>query len=373
MRTRFYEQRQLPTPDGELQPDSVDQLTESLDQLQSENRRWRLVGDGQHTRPHSDEGYRDGYVAIRTDGLDEILEFDPESGVVRAGAGVRWKQLEAALTDREWSLQRYGLHPSAATVGGLLARHRLTPPMLRGGDILDGCVAVTAYHPDTGDYRYLAAPRKASGPDLRHNFIGAEHTGGALLDATLVAWKPTAAKLVIYEDCSLTDAARITGGLFRASITPCWCHYGYAGRRLQLALAAPGRLLRARIQWLSDRLGEPDEIGDAEDVRARRHWLEARHPHRRNHPDAETTHRYIVPPGALTDDPTDLFGDGVTDVEIPAFTPRRADAFVRYESPEAAEQPAASSDDCWASQPLLTTPAGPSGRCTPLPVGARSR
>lgn len=351
MQTEFYEKRRLPAPQREIRPRSPQQLADEISSLAAGDNPWRLVGDGQHIRDFP----ADDTVAVHTGELDDILELDRESGTVRVQAGISWNELDAAVVEEGFSLQRYGLHPSTATVGGLLARHRVSPPLLRGGDLLDGCIAVGAFHPCSGDYRYLAAPRKATGPDLRHLFVGAGHSGGAIVDATLVVWKSEAARLVVYDDCTPKDAARIVNALFEASITPAWMHYGFDSGRLQFALVAPGQLLRSRVGWLTDRVGEPDTVGDGEDAGTRKRWLQSRHPHRRSHPDAEVTRLFWITPSALGDDPEELFGGGVADVEIPEWTPRRAAAFVRYESPQMADAGADAPPEgtCWATRTLI--------------------
>lgn len=356
MQTEFYNERRLPTPKRELRPDSPRQLIEAVASLDADEESWRLVGGGHHARPASDDGWNeDDYVAIRTANLDRILEFDAKSGLVRVGAGIHWNQLDAELVERDCSLQRYGLHPPTATIGGMLARHRSTPTMLRGGELLDGCVAAGAHHPATGEYRYLAAPRKASGPDLRHMLFGAGHSGAVLLDATLVVWPPVASRLVCYDGCSPSRAADIVSALFEAALTPTWVHYGWSNQALQFELAVPGQLLRARMRWLENELGEPKAVGDGEDARTRKRWLQSRHPNRRNHPAADRTRIFSISTAALPEEPTQLFGEGVDDVEILSWTPRRATAYVRYENEDqiggAVDAPPEGA--CWASREVL--------------------
>lgn len=350
MQTEFFRQRHLTQPVQQLRPASVEELTETISALEADGRTWRLIGDGQHATdlPGGD------YTAVRTDELDAILDVDATSGTVQVEAGIRWSELAAALGEEGFSLQRYGLHPASATVGGLLARHRPAPTLLRGGDLLDGCIAVGAFHPESGDYRYITAPRKASGPDLRHLFVGAGHSDGVIVDATLVVWRPTNARLIRYDDVSPADAAGAVETMFAASITPAWVHYGWKSRTLQFEIAAPGQLLRARVEWLKTRLGAPDDIGDREDARTRKQWLQARHPHRRSHPDADKMRIFWVALSALGDDPTELFGDGVEDVEIPMFTPRRATAFVTYKQPEMVDEraDAVPQEALWATHQL---------------------
>lgn len=350
--TTYYEQRRLPVPADEIRAGDRPSLCEAIDELDAAGTPWRIFGDGQHARTPPDGG---DWTAIRTEELDDIIALDQKSGLVHVEAGVRWRALEGALRAEGFSLQRYGLQPASATVGGMLARRRPGPPQLRGGELLDGCVAIGAHSPVEGEYRYLVAPRKASGPDLRHEFIGTGGRRGAILDATLVVWRPVAQRLLRYRDCTLQRAARIMDALFDAGITPSWLHYGHRGQSLQLALTAPGQLLRSRVQWLADQVGAADETGDAEATRTRRQWLEARHPDRRGHPDAEHTRVFWLTEAALQRDPAALFGADFDDLEIVHWTPRRIEAFVRYEPPLAdADTATPAGRACWAHWPLVS-------------------
>ena len=364
---QYYRKRGLPIPTAEYRPDSAEQFCDALDDLHQRKTPWSILGDGQHSRAFSEDSEaKKEHTVIRTENLDGIDELDEESGLIRVQAGMRWKELHSALQQEGFSLQRYGLHPASATIGGMLARVRPGPPVLRGGALLDGCISIGAHTPTDGDYRYLVAPRKASGPDLRYEFIGAGGARGAILDATLVIWRPVAQRLLRYHDCSLCDAATKMRELFRAGITPSCVHYSYSGRSLQLILTAPGQLLRSRMHWIAEHLGAPDETGDTEAASTRRAWLEARHPDRRSHPDARRTRVIWLTPSALQDDPEPLFGDGVSDVEIVTWTPRRVEAFVRY-GEHLAETALTNPPNktCWADWPLVPLQRPPEHRSRP--------
>lgn len=348
----YYRKRHLPLPEREVRPANVDEMREQLAELHDKGETWQILGDGQHTRKYTDRAR----TVIRTDELDAILDINEESGLVRVEAGVRWKELRHTLRERGFSLQRYGLHPASATVGGMLARHRPGPQALRGGELLDGCVAVGGHVPEMGDYRYLTAPRKASGPDLRHFFIGDEGRQGAILDATFVIWRPVAERIMRWEDCSLSRAGQMMKEIFDAGILPSSVHYSLKRQSLQLTICAPGQLLRSRMRWLKEEIGEPDEVDGEEAARRRRDWLEARHPDRRTHPHAQRTRVFWLAPSALKHDVDVLFGEGVADVEIISWSPQRLEAFARYGEAKASESIKATlKGACWADWPLINS------------------
>ncbi len=348
--TAYYHTRRLPRPAGELMPHTAQELCDAVDELHSAGQLWRVLGDGQHAR-RGESSLDEKWTAIRTDELDSVVELDRKSGLVCVEAGMRWKALQAELLARGFSTQRYGLHPSTATVGGMLARRRPGPPMLRGGELLDGCVSIGAHSPTDGEYRYLVAPRKASGPDLRHRFMGAGDADGVIVDATFVVWRPVAERLLLFRNRSLAEAAQIMGELFLAEISPSCVHYSHNSGSLQIILSAPGQLLRSRIRWITEHIGAPDDTGDADKASTRRAWLEDRHPDRRSHPEAARTHVYWMAPSALDADPVELFGNGFDDLEIACWTPRRVEIFARFD--ESATPAAPPPGACWAHWPQL--------------------
>ncbi len=346
----FYKDRHLLAPSQELRPESAREFRDVLGKLHSDEESFEILGDGQHARRLSDESR----TVLRTDALDRVMEINEKSGLIRVEAGITWKALRQKLKEEGLSLQRYGLHPATATIGGMLARHQPGPAALHEGDLIGGCVAVGAHAPEAGDYRYLVAPRKASGPDLRYRFIGNQGLQGVILDATLVVWRPVSQRLLRWNETSLARAAEIMNCVFDGGIKHSGVHYSHKRQCLQLFLTAPGQLLRSRVRWIGDVVGKPDEIGDEEVVETRRAWLEARHPDRRSHPDAHRTRVFWLASSALAREPEKLVGKDVSEIEIVAWNAQRVEAFVRYgeEETQSARQPPPA-DSCWAAWPLI--------------------
>lgn len=354
-RRAFYQARHLPLPQEELVPANEEELKEALRTLHEEKSPWQLVGGGHHARFGSRFADQD-YKALRTDKLAQLLHLDKKSGLVQVQSGMTWRALQEAVQERGFSLARYGLHPASATIGGLLARYRPGPPALRGGDLVDGCIAISAFSPQNGDYRYLDAPRKSSGPDMRYHFIGAQGKQGAILTATLVVWRPVAAHLLYWDDCSLTRAAKIMDEIFQGGITVSCIHFSMQRRRLQLILSAPGQLLRGQVRWLTTTVGRPTHVGDAEEAQKRRRWLEARHPDRRNHLAAPRTRVVWLDTSRLHEITPDTFGDALEDLEILSWTAQRAEAFLRFAPGAGRPTPGPAPDTTfWATWPMIVT------------------
>ncbi len=322
----FYEKRAIPQPQSEWWPEDAGELREAL--LDVERPRV-ILGDGQHVRTPAIAS--SGFDVIRTESCKRVISVDRESKLVRVEAGVRWGDLQTELGDRGLSLDRYRLYPASATLGGLLSRFNSVHRELWDGDVRTGCVALSGATA-TADYRYLAAPRKASGPDLRWIFISGEGAYGAILDATMVAWAPSEARLMVWKPERFGQAAAIVNDAWDLGIRPSWItwtSHKASSDELLIALHGPSRLVDLATKTLMSRHDVACEIGGTADVAHKRAELEASHPDRR----ALVTSMRTVNAAFSTRDlgaAIDSLPPSVENVTIWNWTRHHAHAYVRY-------------------------------------------
>jgi len=316
----LYAERHLPEPTREHWPEDARSVRRLLEP-DAGDRPAVLVGGGEHLRAGA-IGARP-FDAIRTGRFSGIVALDRNSNVVRVRAGTGWGELRRALRGRGRTLARYGLHPEGATVGGLLARRQPLEKQLFTGDLREGCVALTTATPGSGDYEYIPAPRKASGPDHRYLHIGGEGFGGVILEASLVVWPVGAARLLEHRAEDVGAAVSVYRRLVGLDLRFSWCHWSRETRRLEAALHGPEEVVAGFERRVRGELEGEFELRGAGAVRERRRSLEDGHPEGRSAAGAHRRLRAWWNLDELGDRLAGL-GDRVEEVAVDRWSRRRA-------------------------------------------------
>ena len=126
-----------------------------------------------------------GAVRIDMTGMDRILELDEQSHLVRVQMGVSVAVLQSRLAERElmlgWSIHGETPHTLGAVFSGAVpvrwgARHESPAAGVR---------ALKAILPGGGVITSTPAPRRATGPDLKHLLLGTRGRLGILSEVSL--------------------------------------------------------------------------------------------------------------------------------------------------------------------------------------------
>ena len=126
-----------------------------------------------------------GAVVADMRAMDQILDFDEKSRLVRVQPGMLGPDLDKAL--RAWGYM-LGHEPQSvriSTVGGWIATRAAGQLSARYGGIEDVLVALEAVLPTGRVVRSKMTPRRAVGPDVAALLIGAEGSLGIVTEATL--------------------------------------------------------------------------------------------------------------------------------------------------------------------------------------------
>jgi len=128
----------------------------------------------------------DETVVIDASGMNKILKIDIENMMATGQCGVPLKTLEDILNRDGYTTGHYPQSQPVAHLGGLVATRSIGQFSTLYGGIEDLVCGLEAVLPTGEVVRIRNVPRRASGPDLRHLFIGNE---GGLAFITEVTMK----------------------------------------------------------------------------------------------------------------------------------------------------------------------------------------
>ncbi len=126
-----------------------------------------------------------GAVVVELRAMDQILDFDEKSRLVRVQPGMLGPDLDKAL--RAWGYM-LGHEPQSvriSTVGGWVATRAAGQLSARYGGIEDVLIAIEAVLPTGAVVRSKLTPRRAAGPDVAALLVGSEGALGIVTEATL--------------------------------------------------------------------------------------------------------------------------------------------------------------------------------------------
>ena len=126
-----------------------------------------------------------GAVVVELRAMDQILDFDEKSRLVRVQPGMLGPDLDKAL--RAWGYM-LGHEPQSvriSTVGGWVATRAAGQLSARYGGIEDILIAIEAVLPNGAVVRSKLTPRRAAGPDVASLLVGSEGALGIVTEVTL--------------------------------------------------------------------------------------------------------------------------------------------------------------------------------------------
>lgn len=207
-------------PDAELAPKTVDELASALRHASAEGA--AVVPWGAGTHQHIGAPPQRYSLALRTTGLDQVVEYTPADLVVTVQAGVRLGDLQRRLAEHG---QRLPWDPPAspeATIGGLLAVNASGPLRLGHGPPRDWVLGMQVV---LGDGRPVRSGGKVvknvAGYDAHKLHIGALGTLGVITEVTFKLAPLSPAHLTIVANPeSMEEALRQVELLRQAPLEP---------------------------------------------------------------------------------------------------------------------------------------------------------
>ncbi len=144
-----------------------------------------------------------GSIVLDTRGLDQILSFSPEDGLVRVGAGILGGELESWLNERGYTLGHYPQSLHISTAGGWVSTRSTGTFSAKYGGIEHLVAGLEVVTPAGRTLDFRPVPRSAGGPQLMGVFVGAEGAYGVITRVDLRVFALPQARL--YRSYSFED------------------------------------------------------------------------------------------------------------------------------------------------------------------------
>jgi alkyldihydroxyacetonephosphate synthase len=160
-------------------------------------------------------------VVIDLSRINRLIDIDEVSLQVTCGAGMLIRDLEAIVQERGFKLGHYPQSMDLAQMGGLVAT-RSTGQFSTGyGAIEDFLVGLEAVLADGTIVRINNVPRRATGPDLRHLFLGSEGAFAVITEVTVKMFPiPEATWKQAYRVKTMRQGLEIIRLVMRTGIKP---------------------------------------------------------------------------------------------------------------------------------------------------------
>ena len=128
-------------------------------------------------------------VVLDLSEMNEILEINEENLTVRVQGGVPLEVLEETMNKRGYTTGHFPQSLPLAQMGGLVATRSIGQLSTKYGGIEDLLVGIEGVLPNGELVLIKNSPRKSTGPDLRHIWLGSEGTMGVITEVTVKIFK----------------------------------------------------------------------------------------------------------------------------------------------------------------------------------------
>lgn len=128
-------------------------------------------------------------VVLDLSDMNKILEINEENLTVTTEAGVPLQVLEETLNKKGYTTGHFPQSLPLAQMGGLVATRSIGQFSTLYGGIEEMLVGIEGVLPDGTLTRIKNNPRKSTGPDLRHIWLGSEGAFGVITEVTVKIFK----------------------------------------------------------------------------------------------------------------------------------------------------------------------------------------
>ena len=207
-------------PEQVFAPKAADEITEVLRQANSQS--WTVVPFGAGSKQHIGNTLGKYDVALSTQYLNQIPEYEPQDLVVKMESGCRLIDLQARLAQDRLCLPIDPPSYAEATVGGIVSANASGPLRFSQGTIRDFLLGISVVQPDGTRTKFGSrVVKNVTGYDMCKLYTGSFGTLGVLVDFYLKL-KPLPAfeKSVVAVLKKLGDAQEALAKLLQSSLAP---------------------------------------------------------------------------------------------------------------------------------------------------------
>lgn len=203
-----------------VKPNKVEEVSEVLKYLYENNIHVIPYGGGSGVLGGA-ETREEKTVVIDLSNMNKIVDFNEDNLTVTVQAGVFLKDLEAWLNEKGYITGHYPQSFDLAQIGGLTATRSIGQFSTKYGGIEDLVLGLEGVLPNGKIINIKTNPRRATGPDLKHLWLGSEGMLGIITQVTLKVFpKPEAKWIQAYAISTMREGLEIIRKIMQSGYKP---------------------------------------------------------------------------------------------------------------------------------------------------------
>jgi alkyldihydroxyacetonephosphate synthase len=160
-------------------------------------------------------------VVLDVSRMNQLIDMNEENLTVTVGAGMFLRDLENYVQEKGYKMGHYPQSIEQAQIGGLVATRSSGQFSTGYGNIEDLLIGLETVLPDGQIIRIKNVPRRSTGPDLRHIFLGSEGALAVITEVTLKIFpKPETVWKQSYRVKTMRQGLEIIQKIMRTGIRP---------------------------------------------------------------------------------------------------------------------------------------------------------
>lgn len=229
------------TPDRIVAPENAQEVADILADAADRSLAVAPVGGGTALGLGNVPGRID--LAISTERLTGVIDYEPMDLVLSIGAGARFSDAQAILAEHGQGIPVEAPLEANATIGGLIATALAGPRRLGSGTLRDLLIGISVAHPSgTVTKAGGMVVKNVTGFDLTRLYLGSLGTLGIIVSANFkVLPRPRTESTLLLQVSSIEGGAAAASIIRASSLQPVALELTQVGSNWRLAVRIEGR------------------------------------------------------------------------------------------------------------------------------------